>query len=139
MNTLVSSVFLSLVCSLALFGKEVQKEEKELIAELVAQDGAKIRVTVISLEGSMYDLTGENFKPNESVTCISASGKEVLCYEAKATAKGQLYIGLSPAVIGKSGGMAYYHILREGGPIHLKYYWGTESDKSLQSSGKKHF
>lgn len=102
--------------------------EKVIVAEAVAKDGAKIKINVSSFKYAMYQLSGEGFRPCEPLNCIYQSCDEVLYFQLKANKNGALSgIGLTPSVIGKSGGMCRVDILRDGCPLHIKYPWGTEA------------
>lgn len=108
--------------------------EKVIVNEAMAKDGAKAQVIAVSLEHSIYELAGEGFKPNESLNCISTSCDEVLYFQVKANEDGKLIgVGSMPAVIGESGGICRIDILREDAPLHLKYPWGSEA---LQATSK---
>ena|GEM_PF-3250942 len=111
--------------------KDSKCSEKATISEVVAKDGAKVNIKVTSLEYSMFELDGEGFKPCESLNVISNSCREILHARIIADKNGSIFpMGLLPAVTGKSGGVCHIDILREGGSIHIKFPWGTETLKT---------
>lgn len=102
-----------------------KKEATKAIVEVTAKNGAKVSVSIDSLEHSIFRLNGTGFQPYETVNFISNSNNEVLHYSLTADDKGNLLpIQLSPAVIGKSGGICNIHLLRREDSIHVKLPWG---------------
>ena len=105
------------------------KDEKANV--VVAKDGAKVRIKLESLEYSVFELSGEGFKPYESLNFISNSSNEIIHFTMKADKNGDMPpMGFQPAVVGKSGGICYIDILRKEGPIQIKLPWGTEIKSS---------
>ena len=101
------------------------KDEKATI--VVAKDGAKVRIKLESLEYSVFELSGEGFKPHESLNFISNSSNKIIHFTMKTDKNGDMPpMGFQPAVVGKSGGICYIDILRKEEPIQIKLPWGTE-------------
>ncbi|GEM_PF-1055380 len=101
--------------------------KKTIFREAVAKDGAKVSIVADNLEHSIFQMSGEGFKPNESVNFISTSYQEVIHAEIKADENGNIpSMGMLPAVVGKSGGVCHIDLLRESGPIHIQLPWGAK-------------
>ena len=111
--------------SLSKFAEPAQSEMKPIAGEVIAKDGAKVRIYVDSFEYSRFHIDGEGFKPYESLNFISNSCDEFIYTTIKAGKNGEIVpMGLSPAVIGKSGGTCYIDIFRDTNSIHLTFPWG---------------
>jgi len=104
-----------------------RRGEKIIINEVVAKDGAKVSINVESFNYFLFQIDGEGFKPYESLSFISNSCHEILYTSIQADKDGKILpIGISPAVIGESGGICHIDILREKDSIHLKFPWGIQ-------------
>lgn len=110
--------------------------------EVVATDGAKMSLTLLSSEARDFLLELTGFKPSEACTFISQSCHEVCSYPYAMTENGRGLIHISPGVVGKKGGKARAEIIREDSSrIVLHYEWGVDAiqeEKLIQNdSGEK--
>lgn len=87
--------------------------------------GHKIELRTITSDGEHFSVTGSGFKPNEQITLKSRSCNESLTAPLKTDEQGKFFIGISPAVIGKTEGPFEVTFSGENmKPLKIRHYWG---------------
>ncbi len=93
--------------------------------EAIGKDNAKISIMLLSSTLDLFVMKCEGFKKNEKVKLIGTSCHEKMehCFEI---ASDPLIVSSSPAVIGKTGGIASYTIKRKNEELKIIYPWGDK-------------
>lgn len=101
----------------------------DIVATATAKDGARVIIKVESLEYAVFQLEGSGFKSSESLNIISCSNDEAMFYTIQANENGTITMGISPEVIGQTGGIYRMNILRNEGSLQIQFPWGTDASK----------
>jgi hypothetical protein len=112
----------------ALFDKETSRVAiaKAIPFPLVAEGAGSCRLSVelMSPDGMFFEITVENFQPNEELNFTSQSGEEVLRKGVQYPSSGPLRMGYLPGVIGKGSGEATITFAGERCTVSRKLNWG---------------
>lgn len=94
--------------------------------EAKSEGGCKLSMTLLSPNLRTFVITGEGFKPGETVTTISKSDSEIIEKEGIALGDGRINTFIiDPGVVGKTGGTATFQASSKTCNVTVSYEWGT--------------
>lgn len=98
--------------------------------QVVASDGAEIKINTVDPKWKIFCFRGKGFKPHEVLQMKGVSYNEPTNIEIQATSEGKLIGILLPEVSGKTGGLTQIQFIRNTDEIlETQFHWGVDARK----------
>lgn len=93
--------------------------------QATGMNNCRLATVLRSSDGTLFEISGAGFEPNEKLDGFSQSESEQLSSKLQAGADGTWRVIMLPAVIGKSGGTASFETFGQKCTLKVTYDWGS--------------